>query len=293
MKRQSNTYILLFLFLALAGAFGYQKITEKIRAREILFEKKIVNFNDTGSINIIEVSKNGETIFFRKDSEIWKIGKYPVIPLHIQELLKNIQEASVLSVASKDLNNLEDFGLQKETAQEFTFREGDKVLGSFTAGFKDSNVYIIKEKQKRILFVSGFSAYILDSPWVSMLVDSFPKESIKKITIKENNITSTILQDKDKWKVNGKIANSDKIDDLLNRISKITAVAIPKEEEDFKDFDATIDVELNSGNVSHIEVRKRESDGYMIRNSQNLLFILDDNTRNKIVPTEKYLISKK
>ena len=191
------------------------------------------------------------------------------------------------------MNNLEDFGLQKETAQEFTFREGDKVLGSFTAGFKDSNVYIIKEKQKRILFVSGFSAYILDSPWVSMLVDSFPKESIKKITIKENNITSTILQDKDKWKVNGKIANSDKIDDLLNRISKITAVAIPKEEEDFKDFDATIDVELNSGNVSHIEVRKRESDGYMIRNSQNLLFILDDNTRNKIVPTEKYLISKK
>ena len=66
MKRQSNTYILLFLFLALAGAFGYQKITEKIRAREILFEKKIVNFNDTGSINIIEVSKNGETIFFAK-----------------------------------------------------------------------------------------------------------------------------------------------------------------------------------------------------------------------------------
>ena len=234
MKRQSNTYILLFLFIALAGAFGYQKITEKTRAREILLEKKIVNFNDIRSINTIEVLKNGEAISFRKDNEIWKIGKYPIIPLHIQELLNNIQEASALSVVSKDLKNFENFGLQEEKAQEFIFRDGDKILGSFTAGLKDQNVYIIKEKQKRVLFISGFSAYILDSPWVSMLVDSFPKESIKKITIKEKDATILIEKDKDTWKVNGKIANNNKIEDFLNRISKITAVAIPKEEEDFK-----------------------------------------------------------
>lgn len=293
MKRQSNTYILLFLFIALVGALGYQKINEKTRARKILFEKKIVNFNNISSINAIEVLKNGEAIFFHKDNEIWKIGTYPLIPLHIQELLNNIQEAAVLSVAKRDLSKLEDFGLQEEKAQEFIFRDADKVLGRFTAGLKDANVYIIKENQKRVLSISGFSPYLLDSPWISMLVDSFPKESIKKITIKENKKTTEILQDNNTWKVNGKIGNNNKIDDLLNRISKITAVAIPKEDEDFKDYDTTIDVEVSSGNVSHIEIGKRESDGYMIKSSQSLLFILDDDTRNKIVPTEKYLISKK
>ncbi len=290
MKRQTNTHILLFLFLALVGALGYQKITEKSRAREILFEKKIVNFDDISKVNNIEIRRNGDSTSFHKENETWKSGKYPLIPFHIQELLKDIQEAAVMSVASSDLGNLENFGLQKERAQEFILRDGDKVLGSFTAGLKDPNIYIIKEKQRKVFFVANFAPYLLDSPWISMLADSFPKESIKKITIKENGIITLIAKDKDIWKVNGKIANKDTIDDMLNHFSKITAVAIPKEDEDFQDYDTTIDVELSSGSMSHIEIGKRESDGYMIKSSQGLLFILDDDTRNKIVPTEKYLI---
>lgn len=285
---KKTTYILIAIFVILAAGYFLQKNKENNEEKSILEGKNLISF-DLADVNVIDIKMPKRNVVLEKKNNIWLMGKYPAIESETAKLFEDLKNATVVAIAAKNLVKLGEFNLGEDKAQEFTFKNNDKVLGKIIVGalnFNSGTVYVIKGDGKNILSVKNFSASLLESQWISLLVDKTEKTIVKKIEISEGERKTVVEKIQDEWKVNGKKANQGKVDDLLNRVTRITAAMIPPEGTTFANYDTKIAISTTASTTPSkiLELGKKDDQGsYYIKNAEGLLFILDKETRDNLI----------
>lgn len=286
---KKTTYILAIIFIVLVAGYFLQKNKESYEEKKMIEGKDLIVFNPDEA-NIIDIKMPDKSILLEKKNAAWFIGKYSVIESDVEGLLADLKNATVVAIAAKNLDRKEEFGLGSDKAQEFIVKDNSGVLGKITFGVKDFNsgvVYAIRDNDKKILNVKNFRASNLERQWISLLVDKTEKIEVKKIETTVGGKKTVVEKVGDIWKVHWWKANQDKVDDFLNRVTKITAIQVPSEGETFSNFDTKIAIfaPTPTSTPKILEIGKKDEKGeeYYIKNSEGLLFILDKETRDNLI----------
>lgn len=287
---KKTTYILLAILVLLGAGYYIQKHSQDATLKKTLENKNLISFN-TDDVNGIEIKTPKRTFNLTKQNTAWAMGRYPAVDFEITTLLNDSKNALIFSVVENDLLAKNDYGLGDDKAQQFTFKNNGKELGSLTVGATSSvqMVYVIKNGENKIYGIKDFNKYILESRWVSWLVDTAEKADITKITITQNTNKLELEKIDNAWKINKqRKASQQKIDDYLTSVSRIMAKEIPAEGETFDKFDTTLDI-TTAKEILTLKLGKKDEKGdwYYINNSKGLLFIIDKETRDKIIKAEK------
>lgn len=289
---KKNTYTLIVIFLVLATIYGWQKYRDGREATEIVENKKLINFS-IDEINNVNIKIPGNAFDITKQDDVWVMRGYPTIASEITDFINSLKDGMLASIASTNMDDIKEYGLDDSKNEIFTLKNNDTVLGKLVLGVENINtgvVYLLRQDEKKIYILSNFKPSVLANQWVSLLVEKTDKALVKKVGITAKDFKTEITQSSNAWKANGRWANQAKIDDLLNRVTKITAAQIPDEGSTFSNFDTKIEI-FASTTPTILELAKKDDQGnfYWIKNSVGKLYILDKDTYSLIVKREKDL----
>jgi len=289
---KKSTYILIAILLVLVALYGWQKYRDGRVAMEIVENKKLINFS-VDEINNVNIKIPGNTFDIQKQGTTWVMRGYPTLENEISDFITSLEDGILASVASINMGDIKEYGLDDDTNEIFILKNNDKVLGKIILGTKNINsgvVYLLRQDEKRIFVLNNFKPSVLANQWVSLLVEKTDKALVQKVGITTKDFKTEIAKSGDAYRVNGRWANQAKIDDLLNRVTKITAAQIPDETSTFSDFDTKIEITAST-TPTILELAKKDDQGnfYWIKNSAGRLYILDKETYSLIVKQEKEL----
>lgn len=233
--------ILLIVFAVLIAVYflffrsGEKVSTEKINAK--LFVA------DSSKIDKIEIVNNTETIVFEKVNNQWRVTKpvdYPADTTSVYNMLSNLQNFKLESVASENPGKFNNYLDSVNNARISTYQEG-KLLGTFILGITVSadNSYIKKPEENRILLVSKLTTTYFTKPlkdFRSKFITSINSFLLNKIQFKStdsNKVDFTAIRDSiNVWRIDGDTVSSSSMDGFFNLLSNFNT-------EDFKDTTIT------------------------------------------------------
>ena len=206
-KHQSSVSLTWIFLLILLVFFGTCLFISKSASQS---DKLDFNLPKLKEVNLIEFTKNQETILLQKENEQWNVQKneqiYPADSERVMEIVDKFNEITRADQISLNAENQEKiYGFDEEnkidvniksTRREFSFFIGknESFMKSYIS-VGDERTFAINQNL-RMLFESEIDFYRLKK------VISFDKEIINKIFIqnKEKNIMGQFTKEENVWK---------------------------------------------------------------------------------------------
>jgi len=289
---KKTTYILIAIFILLAGGLFIRQKVQNINAKKALEERRVVIFNDAAEVSKIEAEKMGETTTLSKQNGVWRVGQYSAIPSQANGIVQGAVDARIFSVVIDGAASKQSLGIADEDFTIFRFFNNDEKIGEFKATYKEGVVYVQKENDSKISIVPSLGTYEFTNAWVSLHVGSFSKDAISSVSVTRGESHFELFLDGEEWKIGSRVANSEKVDDYLNALSYISAKELMREEESPPQVFSTI-IGITSGEnsvVYELEEKNAKDGLYYIKNSEGEVFIIDSETASGIVKQESDLL---
>lgn len=237
--------VLIFLIVL---AYAYQGPLKKWQANL----GKPSNFlakAETQKIDKMEIIKGGETTVLEKKDERWKVNPGEIFASRISQgkdfyvnrgvsenLIKKLEEARIakLELVSVNKDKRKEFGIEdgvnvklfqenKEMVNFIVGKSGNDYLSTYLALSEGGNIYSVP--------VNLFDIFNQDD-WRDWTVFSSDKDKIAKIRFQYPNREFTVEKKDGKWIGAAPykfIVKNEKIDEILDIMSDLTAVAIPEQ----------------------------------------------------------------
>lgn len=295
MKKHS-TLILLLVFAVLAGAIAIQYAVGRNVQKELSERRPLFRVNPE-DITVIEVERGENTFVINKSVEQWKIGTYDAIPSFIENVFSAIDSANIVSVAADTLEKKAEFGLSENdrTVTTFTFRKGVNVLGTYTAGIvngRDGEVYyVIRDGENSIYRVNGLYGNLFYDELRSALAEKSEKDAITKVVVTTKTSKLEAEKKENVWYVNKRIAKTEKIDDFLNRVSRITADGFIAENDPAQAFDTMLAIHTKDAVLTLELGTKIPNTLYYLKNSQGVVYLLAEPAKQKLIRDYNYFFN--
>lgn len=194
---------------------------------------------ETQKIDKMEIIRGGETTVLEKKDERWKIGDTKDFYVNrgvSESLIKKLEEARIakLELASVNKDKRKEFGIEdgvrvklfqenKEMVNFVVGKLGSDYLSTYLALPAGDNIYSVP--------VNLFDIFNQDD-WRDWTVFSSDKNKIAKIRFQYPNREFTVEKKDEKWSGATPykfIVKKEKIDEILDIMSDLTAVAIPEQ----------------------------------------------------------------
>lgn len=291
------TYIILGIFLILVAGIYFKGSIDEYMYKRYENSKIFLKVASFDNINIIEVKQGQKNFILKKEGEEWLLDGYPALPSFIKNIKSAVLGARVESIASNNLENLDQFGLDKDRARTFIFKENDKKIVEFTAGFfsgkaQSEKYFAIREGENKVLSIDGLHGNLFYDELRSALIQGIERDKITKVTITQGKKKIVLLKDGDAWKVNNIKAQQSSVDDFLNRVSKVSAQLYYQEsiDKNFNAFDSSLEVVAE--NITHtLQVGVKDAGNlYYVKNDRGLIFLIDNETKKKIFQDVKFFL---
>lgn len=194
---------------------------------------------ETQKIDKMEIIRGGETTVLEKKDERWKIGDTKDFYVNrgvSESLIKKLEEARTakLELASVNKDKRKEFGIEdgvrvklfqenKEMVNFVVGKLGSDYLSTYLALPAGDNIYSVP--------VNLFDIFNQDD-WRDWTVFSSDKNKIAKIRFQYPNREFTVEKKDERWSGATPykfIVKKEKIDEILDIMSDLTAVAIPEQ----------------------------------------------------------------
>lgn len=291
MKR-TTTYIILAIFFIVLGVYFYQKKTEDDSQKEYRNKKILLPLSSVSVVNAIDIEQKGLKTTFIKDAGRWKtLEGYNVYVSHAENLIKSASTAVIQSAVSSSLENLEKFNLTDEKAHHYVLRDGDKILGGFKIAMGDfGNGYVVRDKEEAVMNIDEPDEIFFLYEWRDSALEEIRKRDIKEVSIKRGNDIIALLKDpENEWRIDGQMADKEKVDEYLNFVAAATASGFPRADDDFKASETSLKIKTKDAAFLLI-LGQDIGENSLIKNSRGLLYLIHKNTKSKLFPKKKDLL---
>lgn len=241
-KKTLKLGVILIVLIALA--YLYQGPLKEWRA-DLGKPKNFLAGVNAGQINKIEIIQKEKTVVLEKRGDKWKIGGTKDFYIqrslaeNLNQVLKEATEAE-MELASSNKEKRGEFQTDESGINVKLYQGGDIVV-DFIVGKRAmdfASAYVSQPESDNTYLIKAdlYGAFAV-SDWHDKTIFSSDKEKINKIRFqypdREFTAEKTTAGGADKWE--GAIpykfsVNKDKIDEILDIMSNLTAVEIPEQE---------------------------------------------------------------
>ena len=297
---KKNTYALIAVFLILIIGFSVQKVLQHNKQQKLKEGRKIVNLPSDTEVNSISILKpENQTINLKKIGGRWFVAmekNYPAEEELVYSVISAFQQASIMSVASMDKNDMAEYGLDENQRTEFILKNNDQIIDRIYIGNKAERpggyYYIYKKSPEAILLAQNLNDAVQYTEWRTSIIHRIDKEEISKVKINLENDSFEIIKKDDGWYLDDKLTNATTTEILINNLSVVQAVKFPKPEDEFMSGPISLEIETAS-DVKKIEFGQNLESGWIyVQNSEGLVYIINESTKNNIINDRNNLLAK-
>jgi hypothetical protein len=245
MTKRVNNLQLLYIFLALVVIFIGVKWYQKSHLEKTL-KTDLVDI-DTAKVTklfLYPACEKGTEIQFFKEGKEWKVKKDKIISEAednaVRNLLNSLAILKVKALVSKDKNKWNDYQVndvsgtrvkvfegKKKTADlyigRFTYEQSNNSYQMYGGGGVVGSTYVRVADENETYLVDGFLAFSFNQAFNMFRKQSiarFEPQQIQKLQFTYPGDSSfVVIQENNKWKINGELADSSKVVSYLNSLS--------------------------------------------------------------------------
>ena len=225
-----STFILLIVFAVLFGGVYFFESKFKVRKES---ESKFIEL-DSSDIQEIILSKENETISFRKDeNDDWLIAQ----PLEAQadnfevnRLAGDFAELKIERVVEEDAGDLDVYEIPRLTVQLFTKTQEDPTVILLGAENPlDKTVFAKRKDEARVVLVSSRLNEIIEKKVFDFRkkdVFNFESDAVERLSLKAKEFRLDAVKREDEWFLTSPVSSlavAGTITGLLNALSSLRA----------------------------------------------------------------------
>lgn len=254
--------ILIIIIITAVWVSDPFKRNERSDSNDLLFDSNIISSAD----NIFIHSREGEIVLEMRQEE-WIISNfqdYPADPQSIHRLIENLSELKKGRFASKNIKDLDRFGLNQENAISVILKKGDKSLIEFNIGKSGPDLlstFIKVSNEDMIRRVPGNIKYFYQQSlknWRDRTLIDLKNFNIGELEIiTEEYSLSIFIDENDNYVLRDSIEdrklNNKAITDIINALKPLRADGFIEDEDHYPDIELFLDDPLYTLNITTID----------------------------------------
>jgi len=295
--RSRSTYLLVAILLILAGGIFWQRWQRGSQQRRLQRQVTSLAVADTSAIDRVTILHASTTLELHRQGLQWVIasaGNIAADQNPVTQLLQNIQQLRVLSVAATGGGDIKSLGLAERERTELTLRAGDRVVRQLRVGNSaryGTGAYVQLIGDPTVYLAEPISADLLmRTDWRDKTILRFTKDDVQEITYQRSRQRFTLTRKDSQWQLDGSPAKQEAADLFAENLGNLNALEFVAPETEFKPLNITIGITTKDKSFELVLGQAPKKDEAFLKSSDGKLYLLANTNRVRLTKERKEFV---